>query len=111
MLGWPTYLPWLKPHGPGMLCVGARGRFPSNAAAMLAQDAAPCHAQHWHVLPPTCCRPLPCLGAHHCRTFTERFSRHVEKLPTRAFLAPLDINEEVGSGLRLVCPSALHYRP
>ena len=30
------------------------------------------------------------------RTFVERFSRHVEKLPTRAFLAPLDIDEEVG---------------
>ncbi|PRW20525.1 pyruvate carboxylase isoform A [Chlorella sorokiniana] len=29
------------------------------------------------------------------KTFTERFSRHVEKLPTRAFLAPLDIDEEI----------------
>ncbi|EFN52428.1 hypothetical protein CHLNCDRAFT_138936 [Chlorella variabilis] len=29
------------------------------------------------------------------KTFTARFSEHIEKLPTRAFLAPLDVDEEV----------------
>ncbi|PSC70059.1 pyruvate carboxylase [Micractinium conductrix] len=29
------------------------------------------------------------------KQFVQRYSRHVEKLPTRAFLAPLDIDEEV----------------
>lgn len=54
-------------------------------------------------LPPLC---LPLASLPHCaplsrqvfeeyKTFIERFSRHVEKLPTRAFLAPLDIDEEV----------------
>lgn len=36
------------------------------------------------------------MGCRPRRKFTDRYSRHVEKLPTRAFLSPLDVDEEVG---------------